>query len=152
NYDHSVSRNGRKLAWVSDRDGNPAVWTMDMDGGDVKKVVNSALEAFPQLSPDGKWVTFTALGSAHWKSLWIVPSEGGKAVELNGGLWHLPAISPDGKWIGGFFADQQLSTQKFPESIAIIGVNGEGLRKVLAIPLSVFIGAGMRWSPDSREL
>ena len=152
NYDHSVSRDGHKLSWVSDRDGTPAIWTMDMDGGNLKKVVNSALEAVPQLSPDGKWVTFTAIGSGHWKTLWIVPSEGGKAVELNDRLWHLPVISPDGKWIAGLFADHQLSTQKFPDSIAVIGMNGEKLRKVLATPLSVYLPAGVRWSSDGREL
>jgi len=152
NYDQSVSMDGHKLAWVSDRNGNPAIWTMDMDGGDLKMVVNSSVEAVPQLSPDGKWVTFTAIGSGHWKTLWIVPSEGGKAVELNDRLWYLPVISPDGKWIAGFFADQQLSTQKFPESIAVIGKNGEKLRKLLAIPLSVYLPAGIRWSPDGREL
>jgi eukaryotic-like serine/threonine-protein kinase len=121
NYDHSVSRNGQRVAWISDRNGSPAIWTMDMDGGNLGMVVNASGESFPQLSPDGKWIAFTVIGSEHWTTLWRVASEGGQPIELNNRLWQRPVISPDGKWIAGFYADQQLSTQKFPESIAIIG-------------------------------
>ena len=152
NYDHSVSRNGRKVAWVSDRNGSPAIWTMDMDGGNPGMVVKATGEPVPQLSPDGKWIAFTAIGSEHWTTLWRVASEGGQAVELNNRLWQRPVISPDGKWIAGFYADHQLSTQKFPESIAIIGIYGGQLRKMLPIPLSVSLSAGIRWSPDGRQL
>jgi len=34
----------------------------------------------------------------------------------------------------------------------MIGANGEQLRKVLPIPLSVSLSAGIRWSPDGRQL
>ena len=152
NYDHTVSRNGRRVAWISDRSGSPAIWTMDIDGGNLGMVVKASGESFPQLSPEGKWIAFTAMGSEHWTTLWRVASEGGRAIELNNRLWQRPVISPDGKWIAGFYADYQLSTQKFPESIAMIGANGEQLRKVLPIPLSVSLSAGIRWSPDGRQL
>ena len=152
NYDPSVSRNGEKVAWVSDRNGSTAIWKMDMDGGNLGMVIKATGESFPQLSPDGKWIAFTAIGSAPWTSLWKVASEGGPAIELNRGLWQRPVISPDGKWIAGFYADHELSTQKFPESIATIGIDGGPPRKMLPIPLSVTLSAGIRWSPDSRQL
>jgi Tol biopolymer transport system component len=63
-----------------------------------------------------------------------------------------PVISPDGKWIAGFYADHQLSTQKFAESIAIIGIDGGRPRKIFPIPLSVSLAAGIRWNPDGSEL
>jgi len=152
NYDPSVSRNGEKVAWVSDRNGSTAIWKMDMDGGNLGMVIKATGESFPQLSPDGKWIAFTAIGSAPWTGLWRVASEGGPAIELNRGLWQRPVISPDGKWIAGFYADHELSTQKFPESIATIGIDGGPPRKMLPIPLSVTLSAGIRWSPDSRQL
>src|SRR5207253_7186113 len=79
NYDHTVSRNGRRVAWISDRSGSPAIWTMDIDGGNLGMVVKASGESFPQLSPEGKWIAFTAMGSEHWTTLWRVASEGGRA-------------------------------------------------------------------------
>src|SRR5438093_8092787 len=108
------------MALNSDRSGSPAIWTMDIDGGNLGMVVKASGESFPQLSPEGKWIAFTAMGSEHWTTLWRVASEGGRAIELNNRLWQRPVISPDGKWIAGFYADYQLSTQKFPESIAMM--------------------------------
>ena len=83
NYDHSVSRNGKKIAWVSDRDGSPGIWTMDMDGGNLVKAVKASGEPVPQLSPNGKWIVFTALGTEHWPTLWKVAPGEGPATELN---------------------------------------------------------------------
>jgi Tol biopolymer transport system component len=140
------------VAWVSDRNGTTAIWKMDMDGGNLGMVIKATGESYPQVSPDGKWIAFTTTGSAPWTSLWKVASEGGPATELNSGLWQRPVISPDGKWIAGFYADHELSTQKFPESIATIGIDGGPPRKMLPIPLSVTLSAGIRWTPDGRQL
>ena len=151
-YDHSISRNGQKVAWVSDRNGSLAIWAMDIDGGNLALVVQASGESFPQLSPDGKWIAFTVVGAEHWPTLWRVASSGGPAIQLSNRLWQRPVISPDGKWIAGLYADHQLSTQKFPEAIAVIGINGGPLRKIFPIPLSVALSAGVRWSPDGRQL
>ena len=41
NYDPSVCRTGRMLAYLSDRNGSPAIWTMDIDGGNPVMVVKA---------------------------------------------------------------------------------------------------------------
>jgi Tol biopolymer transport system component/DNA-binding winged helix-turn-helix (wHTH) protein len=152
NYDHSVSGNGRKLVWLSDRGGSPAIWTMDMDDGHPIMVAAATGEPVPDLSTDGSWVAFTAIGSKHWATLWRVPSSGGPAQELSDKLWMRPVISPDGRWIAGFYSDHDLGTQKFPESIGIISADGGQIRKVIPIPSSASLTAGPRWSRDGREL
>jgi Tol biopolymer transport system component len=81
-----------------------------------------------------------------------VGSKGGRPIQLNDKLWIRPAISPDGKWIAGFYADQQLSTDKEPTSIAVIGIDGGPPRKVIPVSSSVSISAGVRWNPDGLQL
>ena len=147
----SVCRSGRTLAYISDRDGSPAIWTMDIDGGRPAMVSKSGPGALPQLSPDGKWIVYTATGSGHWMTLWRVASTGGPGIELNDRLWMGPSISPDGKWIAGFYAEQGLSTQKEPESIAVIPIGGGRPAKVFSKPPSVS-PSGVRWSGDGRQL
>ncbi len=152
NWDPSISRDGRILAYVSDRNGGPAIWTMDIDGGNPAMVIQADGTTIPQLSPDGKRIAFTALGSGQWTTLRRVASNGGRTIELNDNLWLRPAISPDGKWIAGFYADSQLSWQKEPSSIAVISIDGGRPWKVIPIPPSVSTTAGIRWSPDGRQL
>ncbi|MBZ5627173.1 MAG: hypothetical protein LAQ69_52145, partial [Acidobacteriia bacterium] len=151
-YDHSISGDGRTLAYVSDRSGSPAIWTMDIDGGNQEMKVKADAEAFPQLSPDGKWITYTTIGSRHWTTLWRVAARGGRPVELSDKLWQHPAISPDGKSIAGFYADQQLGTQRTPTSIAVIHSDGGPPWQVIPISLSVSTKPGIRWTPNGAQL
>jgi Tol biopolymer transport system component len=152
NFDHTVSGNGRRLVWVSDQNGSPALWTMELEGGHPALVTTATGESFPDLSPDGQWIAFTSIGKQHWATLWRVATSGGQPRELNDKLWKRPVISPDNKWIAGFYSDRQLGTQKFPDSLAIVSVDGGPTRKVIHIPSSFETSAGPRWSPDGREL
>jgi eukaryotic-like serine/threonine-protein kinase len=157
NYNHSVSRDGRKLAFISDRGGIPAIWKMDIDGGNLVMAAQPSgepvgIESGPGLSPDGNWLVFTSIGSGHWTTLWRAPFNGGQAIELNDKLWLRPTISPDGKWIAGFYAGRGLNTETTPTSIAVIASDGGSLRKLFRIPFSVLIAGGVRWTPDGREL
>ncbi len=152
NYDPSISSDGRRLAYVSSRSGSPAIWTMDADGGNPAMVGKTDGQPYPQLSPDGKWIAFTATGKGHWPTLRRVDVKGGPATELNDKLWLQPAISPDGKWIAGFYVEQPSGTRNNPDNIAVIGSAGGQLRKVIPISPSVVTSAGIRWSPDGRQL
>ena len=50
-----VSPDGKRIAFVSDRDGGNGVWTMAADGSDLRMLVRDAglTHAFPRFSPDG---------------------------------------------------------------------------------------------------
>jgi dipeptidyl aminopeptidase/acylaminoacyl peptidase len=55
------SPDGRRLAFVSARDGEAQIWTLEVDSGEVRKITNVAFGADdPVWSPDGKWIAFTS--------------------------------------------------------------------------------------------
>src|SRR6476620_6142192 len=53
------SKDGKLIAFCSDRDGDPDIYVMDADGGQVRQLTNApGYDGGPFISPDGKWVIF----------------------------------------------------------------------------------------------
>jgi TolB protein len=62
-YLPSLSADGKKLAFVSSRSGNPDIWIKDLENGKDKPLTASpADEIAPRISPDGSLVS--PMGSA----------------------------------------------------------------------------------------
>jgi Tol biopolymer transport system component len=76
----AVSRDGKKIAFVSDRGGGYAVWTMNADRTGLRQVARHAGEthAFPRFSPDGRqlvYMTFKGVGAMN-PMLWTANVDG----------------------------------------------------------------------------
>lgn len=55
----AYSKDGKLIAFCSDRDGDPDLYLMDADGGNVRQLTNApGYDGGPFISPDGKWVVF----------------------------------------------------------------------------------------------
>ena len=71
----SVSPDGKKIAFVSNRSGNFRIWVSNLDGSDAKPISatkdqdeNLKLpieQKVPSWSPDGKWI-------AHWEGVEMI--------------------------------------------------------------------------------
>jgi len=69
----AVSADGTTVAFVSSRDGQTGVWRMNVDGSNPVQLTFGLSESFPALSPDSRWVVYTALDGARPTLLSIPP-------------------------------------------------------------------------------
>jgi len=104
-YLPSMSADGKKLVFISERSGNADIWMKDLESGGERGLTESpAREAAPRISPDGSWVSFTVRPGTNENKLFIMPARGGLSrqvfVSTETGLsW---GWSPDNEFL--FFA------------------------------------------------
>jgi Tol biopolymer transport system component/tRNA A-37 threonylcarbamoyl transferase component Bud32 len=100
----SLSRDGRRLAYMSDRadPGNLDIWIQSVNGGQATRLTTDPTEdSEPSISPDGKLVVFRS--ERNGGGIYVVNADGkGERLLAAGG--HGPVFSPDGGtvvyWIG----------------------------------------------------
>lgn len=80
------SPDGRRIVFLSDRDGSENVWTMDPDGSHLAQVSkgDKSLYASPAWTPDGNYIvvsrTNAPIGSNY--ELWLFHKDGGPGISL----------------------------------------------------------------------
>lgn len=101
------SPDGKKIAFASDRNGNPDIYVMDAKGGTPKRLTsNSAAEIPEGFSPDGKEVYYSAAiqapassvmyPSGRMTQLYAVDVENGKSRQVLATPAQMISFSPDG--------------------------------------------------------
>ena len=149
NYYPWVTADGRYIVFTSTRsDGIRRIWRMDTDGGNLKQLTGGPGDIIPRTSPDGRWVVFHSTRTGPLR-LWKVSIDGGEPVRLTDKYTNNPAISTDGSLLACWYRDDQPNTLT---KLALIPFAGGDPVKVFAMPSSVSIAAGLRWTPDGRAL
>ena len=116
-WDPSWSPHGKRIAFVSDRDGHfladmpdiPSyeIYVMDADGGNQRRLTNDLSDdRSPSWSPDGKRIVFTSRrkkdADGHFNlEIYVMDADDGNQQNLtnNPGEDRFPSWSPDGKHI-----------------------------------------------------
>jgi Tol biopolymer transport system component len=98
----SISPNGRRIAFESDRSGTIEIWVCDVDGSNVLQLTSfgGVQAGTPRWSPDGGLIAFDSrLGGE--SNIYTVDPAGGVPAKLNIDVSgnSMPSWSPDGKWI-----------------------------------------------------
>ena len=143
------SPDGRRIAFVSRRDGNSEVYVMNADGSGKRNLTRDrASDDFPTWSPDGRRIAFLR-GRLHSNATWTAALSA--VVRLRTTLCHerrrqraaqadaQPDVSggqlvwsPDGRTI--YFGRY------------LVSADGSGARRLPYIPLTAV------WSPDGRQI
>jgi TolB protein len=136
------SPDGRRIAFVSDREGVPDIWTMAADGTDVRQLTKkqgscSALK----WSPDGSRIAFVS--SAPRDNIHTVEVATGKVVQIttDPAAARQPAWSPDGK---------KLSYASYFGQYSTFTVNPDGTGNAKLTDGSGGLDAA--WSPDGSRV
>lgn len=145
--------NGNLITFVYAGD----IWTVDAAGGNARRVTSHpGLELFPKISPDGRWIAFSAEYSGS-RQIWVMPAEGGTAHQLTfynsvgempprGGYDHVVLDwSPDSKRI--LFRANRTSFGDRNGRYFTVNLEG-GLEE----PLPIVNGGFATFSPDGSQL
>jgi Tol biopolymer transport system component/DNA-binding winged helix-turn-helix (wHTH) protein len=149
----ALSRDGRLLAYASDRGGggNLEIWMQRMDGtAPVQLTHSSVTNHEPSFSPDGSRIVFES--GANGGGIYVIPANTGghETLLVRGG--HNPRYSPDGRhiayWMGGGGMGGDTAAAG---SNGVFIVPAEGGRP-LAIAPDFVSALWPVWSPDSQHL
>jgi len=99
-FDLHWSPDGRKLAFISERDNNREVYIVDVRTRELKRLTNTpdAAESNPQWSPTGNHIAFVR-GPFGRRLCWVDVNTGEEKVVAEGPFITEFSWSPDGRWI-----------------------------------------------------
>ena len=98
----SISPDGSKIAFESDRTGSDEVWVCDADGSNPIQLSSFGVQftGTPRWSPDGRWIAFDSRAGGE-ANIYLVDPQGGvpRKLEIDIHGNSVPSWSHDGKWI-----------------------------------------------------
>lgn len=154
----SWSRDGRRLAWATDREGSLDIWVRDMETGAERRLTTDpGGEVGPVFSPGGDRLVFTSVMGMQ-SSVRMLDLGTGDVRTIRDDLFapSRPSFSPDGRTIAMSVLTQY--STRFREGrneILLQPLAGGATRRVTA---AEHRGVGVRaldgpvWSPDGRRM
>jgi Tol biopolymer transport system component/DNA-binding winged helix-turn-helix (wHTH) protein len=104
NSDISFSRDGRRIAYQSDRDGEMKIWTSNSDGTNPLPLTTTGVGrgGTPRWSPDGRSIAFDGeFQVENHSDIFVVSAQGGSPRRLTKEPFEnvVPSWSRDGRWV-----------------------------------------------------
>ncbi|HSJ58250.1 MAG TPA: protein kinase, partial [Anaerolineae bacterium] len=135
-----------RLAFSSNRDGNPEIYVLDLASGSPRRLTNnSANDWLPDWSPDGSRLAFTSSRTGSY-DLWVANADGsGQDILVATGAWDEYARwAPDGRRLS---LSTTANTEGVPNSEIFVRQPDGSLVQVTR---STAENQWADWSPDGR--
>lgn len=171
----TVSPNGKKIVFTSERDGDLDLYTIDTDGKNVKRVTNEiGYDGGAFFSPDSKMIVYRrstpkdAAEITRYKELlaqdlvvptvfeiWVMNADGTNKRQVTNlaSASFAPFFTPDGKrliFCTNYFDEDRANRRRQPNfDLVLINLDGTGIERVTFNP--TFDGFPM-FSPDGKKL
>lgn len=139
------SPDGRRIAFVSDRDGNREVYVMSADGADQQNLTRHPAEDWtPTWSPDGKRLAFASFRDGNWE-LYVMDADGGNVRRLtrHSAADYSPSWSPDGSRLA-FVSDRDRNLEVY-----IMELEGGAMTRLTNDPST---DQAPSWSHDGQQI
>jgi len=145
------SPDGRRIAFVSDRDGanNSEIYVMDADGSRQTRLTTAARgDTHPTWSPDGRRIAFVSDRDDFNSEVYVMKANGSGQVNLtrSPASDEEPTWSPDGRRIA--FSSDRADQEAIPGDIYTMDTDGSN-EKRLTIGNS---GSAPAWAPDGKRI
>lgn len=107
NVEPSLSPDGKKIVFSSDRGGRPMIYTMNEDGSNISRLTfDGVYNSSPSWSPDGKKIAFAGQSNNNF-DIFVMNADGSgiirvtSAKKANGRMAHNedPSFSPDSRYV-----------------------------------------------------
>src|SRR3954469_12267449 len=98
----ALSPDGKRIVFMSDRDGDIEIYAMNADGSSPQRLTHSpGRDAHPEWSPDGTKIYFQSPRETPVPQVFVMNADGNEQKRLtnNKGFTGVPLPSPDGKKI-----------------------------------------------------
>ena len=138
------SPDGRKIAFVSGRDGNSNIYVMDADGKNVHQLTDHPVsDTNPAWSPNGQEIAFQSTRDGNI-DIYVMDTNGGNIRRLTHRLAFdiTPAWSPNGRKIAFVSYGSGVNF-----AIYIMDADGSDIERLTNYPAEFPV-----WSPDGKQL
>ena len=147
------SHDGKRIAFTSDRDGDPEIYVMNADGSSPRRLTHTpGRDAHPFFSRDGRRIVFQSpRANGIDTNIYVMNSDGSNVVKLTNlkGFAGVPVYSPDDKLI----VFQWRETNNFQDDskwrICLMNVDGSDFRVITPGTANDQVP---NWSRDGKRL
>jgi Tol biopolymer transport system component len=149
------SPDGRKLAFVSERDGNAEIYVMNADGSEQENLTRQpASDSHPSWSPDARKLAFVSRRDGN-SEIYVMNADGSGLRNLTRtpSADRDPAWSPDGRAIA--FVQECMPRPGDPRwrcggtYLYVVNADGSGLRRLTTHPAHLY---NPSWSADGTSI
>lgn len=112
-----ITPDGKKVVFISGRDGDGDVYIMDIDGNNVANLTNnSVFDISPTVSPDGNYIVFLSLLDSNEYNIYIMGIDGNNIKNISNGFGYYPSFDNKSERIIFKGDDRQLYSFKIDGS------------------------------------